>query len=1451
MAGSSLGTVFVELSLDDRVYRQKLSETLTSSQATAKGIEASWRALGTKSDAYFDAQRKSAENAYTLIKRSHTSTQQEIVRAHEAATARINMLNEQQYGKQAGIIDGIKKNWIAASAAIAASWYAANKVVGSLSDVVMAAARYETLGVVMRVVGNNAGYTGAQMEKFAQGLEKTGISMTEARQSLIRMTQAHLDLNKASQLARVAQDAAVIGNINSSEAFQRMVYGIQSGQVEILRTIGINVNFENSYQEVAKATGKAATSFTEAEKSQIRMNATMKAGESIAGTYESAMDTAGKQALSLARHTENLKVMLGLTFTPVYAEIIEQITGGLVGLNGELSGPGKEAIADWGTNFRLMLIDIEAEVTRLAMLLDKLGGTMSAGKMLLYGPGKALGFKSSSDRFDVAAQQNIDYENRYIKSDAALESLMVKRIKLEDSMTASGKAATKAAQDAAEAKLLALQKQAEKQREAAAEDKKAIAAAKKLREEWERTQQALGNDIRLEGLSGARLEFERTLIKYEELEKQVNALPPSLQKGAKAFIDLWKAEKDAGTITEAVTKSREANTKAMKEEAEVAIKAAKEAEQAAKDRLQAERNIYEDLRGYASSYYDAASRMIQNQAAEYRRLGVDTVAVAAWVAEEQEKAIIKVLRKGDDFFGGMAAGFIQLKNDAMTWGEAAYGAVLEFSNSASGTMSDIFFDGFKGELKSLEDYFKSIFDSMLRYMTDIAGKMITNWAMFGNAMGPTVAGGSAGAGSSLSAMSLMGFVPTGGLLGSAAGALGIGGGIAGLSAGSGAATIANMAMSLGFGSETAATIGMGAGAIGSAMPWIGGAFLVDQLLGGNITNGISSLLGLTKNAGFGSATHNATGSGAYGELPSFGDWFALDRGSGAASSDLIASFTTGITDSIQGVYDQVDTFIGTLTEDAQTAARAKLAAMTLSYLPALEGTTYSRNGQSVTDLNLTRETAGGLDAYVASIQSFIMGQIAPELAEFNDDVATSADVLRLSNDRRALEIEIMKLTGDTSGAIAAQRADELAALDESLRPLQEYIYSLQDQADAAEAAAKAADEAAKTQAKAAEEQAKATEELAKAQEEAAQKMASAQQSVYATWASLMSKGVTEAATALRASFDAGKQRMAAIYNSELEAMNTNLDAAKTIVSGLESNVNKLRSAIERMHLESVAQDLNTYNAAGRKLEAVLMQARAGDLSGVSGLDSTLDTLTNISAASYASQEDYQRAYWKTYYGISELNTISGRQLDKEKSMVGLLENQIATSRLIHDSELAAMDSQMNALLGINNSVLSISESIIALAAAIDRSKSATQAVASLSPNAVYYSANVAYWGGNEAYATAIKDKLSQGIALADPVGAEAFIRDNPNYFADGGIASGPESGYTATLHGTELVVSPRKSFPATVKDGGNADLIEEVRALRAELKEIKASNAKIAKSSDETMNILDKMDVIGMPATRT
>ena len=115
---AKLGTIFVELSLDDKVYKQKLSEIQPNAVATAKGVETAWRALGTKSEAAFDAQRRSAENAFKLIEKSASSTANDIIRAEQAKVAQLKRIDDQQYGAHVSMTDKIKKNWVELGAAI-------------------------------------------------------------------------------------------------------------------------------------------------------------------------------------------------------------------------------------------------------------------------------------------------------------------------------------------------------------------------------------------------------------------------------------------------------------------------------------------------------------------------------------------------------------------------------------------------------------------------------------------------------------------------------------------------------------------------------------------------------------------------------------------------------------------------------------------------------------------------------------------------------------------------------------------------------------------------------------------------------------------------------------------------------------------------------------------------------------------------------------------------------------------------------------------------------------------------------------------------------------------------------------------------------------------------------------------------------------------------------------
>lgn len=255
-----------------------------------------------------------------------------------------------------------------------------------VKDTALLAARYETLGVVMGVVGNNAGYTSVKMNEYEASLRKTGIAAIESRTVLTRMAQAHLDLAQTSKLARVAQDAAVIGNINSSEAFERMVTGIKAGEVEILRNIGLNVNFEQSYRVLEAQLGRHKGALNEAEKTQARMNSVLQAGTGIAGAYEASMGTAGKQILSMQRYIDDLKVKAGASFQDVLVIGVQTLTSGLKDANKELDDLAENGkIEAWARGLVRSIspaADILQRIVQAAMAAGAIAGNISVGAEL-------------------------------------------------------------------------------------------------------------------------------------------------------------------------------------------------------------------------------------------------------------------------------------------------------------------------------------------------------------------------------------------------------------------------------------------------------------------------------------------------------------------------------------------------------------------------------------------------------------------------------------------------------------------------------------------------------------------------------------------------------------------------------------------------------------------------------------------------------------------------------------------------------------------------------------------------------------------------------------------------------------------------------------------------------------------------------------------------------------
>lgn len=218
-------------------------------------------------------------------------------------------------------IGGVIAKFAAIGTAVIGLWKLIEGLYKLMSSSLNAAARVQELDYVMQIMGRNAGITNETLQEQTKGIIDMGIRSDEARQAVITFMQSELDVSKAAQLARVAQDGAVIAATDSSAAFQRLTYAISRMDPQMLRSMGITVESTEVYDAYAKELGKTAGQLTVTEKKQAYLNAVLEEGKKIAGAYEAAMETPGKQMRSLARDLYELSRVIGEPFILAFGNV--------------------------------------------------------------------------------------------------------------------------------------------------------------------------------------------------------------------------------------------------------------------------------------------------------------------------------------------------------------------------------------------------------------------------------------------------------------------------------------------------------------------------------------------------------------------------------------------------------------------------------------------------------------------------------------------------------------------------------------------------------------------------------------------------------------------------------------------------------------------------------------------------------------------------------------------------------------------------------------------------------------------------------------------------------------------------------------------------------------------------------------------------------------------------
>ena len=332
--------------------------------------------------------------------------------------------------------------------------------------------------------------------------------------------------------------------------------------------------------------------------------------------------------------------------------------------------------------------------------------------------------------------------------------------------------------------------------------------------------------------------------------------------------------------------------------------------------------------------------------------------------------------------------------------------------------------------------------------------------------------------------------------------------------------------------------------------------------------------------------------------------------------------------------------------------------------------------------------------------------------------------------------------------------------------------------------------------------------------------------------------VSDAAAAAAAEAVAVAQRAAEASRREAEAAlrtaysreSTELRQTVTQFDALSRSLRELRQQL-LIGAESPLSRAALEAETSRQFEEVAARANSGDAAAIDQLRSLTSAYLEVGASASASAEDYYRRFARVQGVLESTESASKRQADSARM------------------QLDRLDAQVGALIEINTSVLSVRDAINALLTV-----GATEVTASPASDG-----NRAGWVGEirvngrpvttadrvgEAY-TISDDNLKRAAGLYGETGIKGYAMVNgrwvPQYaaggFHGGGVRIVGELGPELEVTGPARIWNAEQTREL-LRGGDNEKLIEEIRALRAEVATLRAAATATARATTDTARLL-------------
>ncbi|NYE62186.1 phage-related minor tail protein [Duganella sp. 1224] len=367
-----------------------------------------------------------------------------------------------------------------------------------------------------------------------------------------------------------------------------------------------------------------------------------------------------------------------------------------------------------------------------------------------------------------------------------------------------------------------------------------------------------------------------------------------------------------------------------------------------------------------------------------------------------------------------------------------------------------------------------------------------------------------------------------------------------------------------------------------------------------------------------------------------------------------------------------------------------------------------------------------------------------------------------------------------------------------------------------------------------------------------------------------------------------------VYQAATDGLQAGIDKVTGAVSNLQNLSQALHSTLDSMAVPG--QEKAEREQAQAQLQAALAIAKAGGpLPDADVLKNALATVGKDASGQFSSYLDYQRDLYLTKNTVAGLAGYTDTQLSTDQLMLKSLQSQKTALDEAHKADLARLDgilatskNQVDLLNGVSTALVSLPQALAELAASISKAM-ANPGSAALQQTAVAYqdylgrtatSSELDFWqqqatkgvdvagaiknsdeakiqalyksllgrtgdaAGVDAWEAAVKGGMSWEQVKQGFLGSDEYKRLHPPGFAAGGDHMGGLR--LVGENGPELeATGPSRIFNASqtrsMLGSANAELVAEIRALRAEVRELRAAAASTADSTGEVAKVVRRV----------